>query len=510
MRFLVFVLAMLALGVSAARAERSISFVAYDATPEHGAVILPVREGDVMGGAVSDVNEATDGALARAIADAGYTGAEGATLTLFGLQPYTRIDLIGLGDGALDRNAFETFGARAGKLVRDADTVSTRILWSGAEEAGAHIAFGARLGAYAFNVYKTTDVTPVGETLEIAVANADDAASAWSGDWRHLADAVTLGRDLATEPPNVLYPESFVERARAAFRGVDDVTIRVLGVREMERLGMGAHLGVGQGSVRPPRLLVIEYDGGQPGDAPIVFAGKGVTFDSGGLSLKSPTGMLRMKADMTGAAVVTSAALAIAKRGAPANVVAIAALAENMPDAGAQRPSDVVRTMSGRTVEIISTDAEGRLVLIDAVTYAQREYDPAVLIDVATLTGSVIRALSDEYAGLFTRHDALADDMIAAGAASGEELWRLPLHPNYYRQIHSPIADIKNSGAGNPGAGVGAAVIGTFVAEDVPWAHLDIAGRDHRDKGDDAPLEPVGYTAFGVRLLDQFVRGRTE
>jgi leucyl aminopeptidase len=315
---------------------------------------------------------------------------------------------------------------------------------------------------------------------------------------------VYFARDLISEPVNVIYPESFVDRAREAFKGVDRVRIKVLDEREMARLEMGALLGVGMGSERPPRLLVVEYRGG--GDKPpVVFAGKGVTFDTGGISLKSGNGVWKMKYDMSGAAAATGTVLALARREAPVNAVAIAALVENMPSQKAQRPGDVRKTGSGKTIEVINTDAEGRLILSDAVWYAQREYDPALLVDLATLTGSVRVAVGPVYAGLFTRDDAIAEALLAAGKASGEALWRLPLHEAWREAIKSDIADIKNvSGSSQGGASVGAEVIGSFVEEDTPWAHLDIAGKAWAEKPE--PTVPKGAVGFGVRLLDRLVR----
>ena len=494
---------------STALADRAVTFAPYAGAPAEGAVIIPMRSNE-LGGPAAEINRRTGGALARAISAAGYEADKGATLTLFALGPYDRIDLVGLGDGGVDRRALEDFGAQAAAAVDGAEADTVTLLWpeGGPSGEAAHIRFGMALGQYEFNKYKSSedaaDAVEDPGYLVIATSAADQARAAWENDWAHLADAVIMARNLQTEPGNVIYPESFVAHYQEAFRGVRDVRINVLDVDDMERLGMGALLGVGQGSIRPPRLMTISYSGGPRGEAPVVFAGKGITFDSGGLSLKPGSSMAQMKADMTGAAVVSSTVLALAKRGARVNAVAVAALAENMPDGGAQRVSDVVRTMSGKTIEIISTDAEGRLVLADGVYYAQQEFDPKILVDVATLTGSVSVALSDEYAGLFSRHDSLAEQLTAAGKASGEEVWRLPLHSNYKKQINSPIADIKNSGAGNPGAGVGAAVIGTFVEEDTVWAHLDIAGMDFRS--DALPTVPNGYTAYGVRLLDQLVR----
>jgi leucyl aminopeptidase len=278
----------------------------------------------------------------------------------------------------------------------------------------------------------------------------------------------------------------------------------VLDVAEMGRLGMGSILSVGAGSARPPRMLIVQYRGAGAPAVPVALAGKGITFDSGGISLKPGEGMWAMKGDMAGAAAVVGTVLSLAKSQAPVHVVGIAALAENMPGGAATRPGDVVKAMNGRTIEVLNTDAEGRLVLADAVVYAERQYRPAAIVDVATLTGAVTTALGDEYAGLFSRSDALAGQLLAAGSATGEELWRLPLHPNYAKDMQSDIADIKNVVEGGaPGAGLGAHFIGYFV-ERTPWAHLDIASVDLR--GTALPTVPAGLSGFGVRLLDRFVR----
>jgi leucyl aminopeptidase len=318
-----------------------------------------------------------------------------------------------------------------------------------------------------------------------------------------LAEGVRFARDLVNEPANVIYPASFVARTRAAFEGVENVTIEVLDQADMRSLGMGAIAGVGQGSPRGARLMLVTYRGANT--APMVLAGKGITFDTGGISIKSNTGMWEMKGDMSGAAATTGALLSLAKSKAPVHVVAVAALAENMPGANAQRPGDVVRTLSGKTIEIRSTDAEGRLVLADGIEYAVREKQPFALVDIATLTGSAGRALGPEYAALFAREDAHADAGLSASEKTGEALWRLPLHPAYAKAIKSNIADIKNSNTSPaPGASAGAHFIGYFVPEDLPWMHIDMAAVDRTDSS--RPLIPAGARGFGVMLLDELAR----
>lgn len=494
-------------------AQRSIGFGAY-ALPGEGVLTVPVltdAEGQaILGSAVADVDEATGGRLAAALAEAAFTGAEGETLTLYGIAPYARIDLVGVGEAPLDRLAAEDFGGRAAALNDGANGKTLNLLWpsEGSDAGAARVAFGFRLGDYRFDRYQASRLDPASRgDVRVLGARHEDAAERFGTDLEHLADAIYLARDMSSEPANVIYPQSFVDRFEAAFDGVRNVDIEVLDEKDLERLGMGAHLGVGKGSQRPPRLLVIEYDGGGDGP-PLVLAGKGITFDTGGISLKPGDNMWQMKSDLTGAAVVSATVLAAAKRGAPVKVVALAALAENMPSGNANRPGDVLTTMSGKTIEIKSTDAEGRLVLSDAVQYAQSEYAPDVLIDVATLTGSVGRALGVYYGGLFGHDEALMDQLRSAGEASGEELWRLPLDERYYAQNASTIADVRNGGSGRAGASTGAAFIGFFVDEDQPWAHLDIAGVDHLDAA--WPTVPAGYSGWGVRLLDQYIRTNRE
>ena len=495
---------------SVAEAQRTIEFSDYD-VPEGGALAVPARateSGDLLlEGVLADVDEQTGGRLAEALAEAEFKGAEEATLTLYGLTPFGRIDVIGLGSEPVGRLAAEDFGGLAARLNDGSRGGTLQVLWNEAGAGADRVAFGFRLGDYRFDRYQS-DRLDLADRGDVRILGADpDAEDRFEEGLVHLADAIVLARDLASEPGNVMYPESFVSRIRDAFEDVDDVTIKVLDEEDLQRLGMGAHLGVGSGSSRPPRLLVIEYDGGGR-EAPLVLAGKGITFDTGGISLKPGDNMWHMKSDMSGAAVVSATVLAAAKRGAEANLVALAALAENMPSGTAIRPGDVLTTMSGKTIEIKSTDAEGRLVLADAVQYGQKEYEPDVLIDVATLTGSVGRALGEYYAGLFGHDEDLMTQLLAAGDASGETLWRLPLDDRYYAQNDSTIADVRNGGSGRAGASIGAAFIGFFVDEDQVWAHLDIAGVDQLDAP--WPTVPAGYSAWGIRLLDEYIRSERE
>ncbi len=334
----------------------------------------------------------------------------------------------------------------------------------------------------------------------------DGTETAWEIETA-IAEGVEFTRQLVTEPANAIYPASFVDRCEAAMAGMG-LTLRVLGPDEMRTLGMGALLGVAQGSAREARLLVMEWKGGPQGERPLALVGKGVTFDTGGISIKPAAGMEDMKWDMGGAGVVAGTMLALAKRGAKANVVGLCGLVENMPDGNAQRPGDVVTSMSGQTIEVINTDAEGRLVLCDVLTYAQREFDPAAIIDLATLTGAIIVSLGHEYAGLFTNSEDLCAKIDKAGKDTGEPVWRFPLGKAYDKMIDSPIADMKNMGARYGGSITAAQFLQRFIEDDRPWAHLDIAGMVWADKP--GATWDKGATGYGVRLLDAFVRENLE
>ncbi len=494
---------------AAAGAETRFEFASFE-IPANGRIVVPVAEGDSLSGVAATIDQRTNGALTAAAGEASFTGAAESTLTLYGVAPYSRIDLIGVGADAVTRSTAEDFGGAASALLSGAEGGSVQILWApdnaDAEATAARVAFGYLLRSYRFDRHQEDKVDPA--TLPVVrLLSDDDSAASFNDDLVHLAAGVYLARDMSSEPANVVWPQVFVDRVREQFRGLRNVNIEVLDERDLERLGMGAHLGVGQGSSRPPRLLIIEYMAGGDG-APVVLAGKGITFDTGGISLKPNDNMWQMKGDLGGAGVVTGTVLAAARRGASVNVVALAALAENMPSGTAIRPGDVLTSMSGITIEIRSTDAEGRLVLSDAVHYGQVNYSPTVLIDVATLTGSVGRALGDEYAGVFGRHDELIEQISAASASANEAVWRLPLDDTHFKQIESQFADIINSGAGNPGASVGAAFIGSFVDEEQPWVHFDIAGVDYLEA--DQPTVPKGYSGWGVRTLDEYLRQHHE
>lgn len=367
----------------------------------------------------------------------------------------------------------------------------------------AYIASGYAMRHYSFDKYKTEKEDGVSKVTMIT-SQASDAEKQYQNDLRYVAEGVHMARNFATEPGLSLYPEAFAKQIKQRFKGMKNIKIDVLDVKDMKKQNMGAFIGVGKGSVHDPRLVIIEYTGASNKQPPIALAGKGITFDAGGISLKQNSGMWAMKSDLSGAAAVAGTMYAIASRSEKINVIGLMAMAENMPSGDAIRPGDVLETMQGTSIEIISTDAEGRLVLADTVYYAQQKYKPSMLLNIATLTGSAGRALSDEYAALVTRDFALSLEMMEVGKRSGELVWPLPLHPNHFKQLKSPIADIKNSGAGNPGASIGAAVIGTFVDESLPWVHIDIAGVDWLTE--DIDVAPKGSQGWGVRFMDQLIR----
>lgn len=497
---------MLWLGVAAsAAADQAFEFEPFG-IPENGRIVLPVAGGESLSGVAKTIDEQTNGAVAVAAREAKFTGEAGSALTLYGVSPFSRVDLIGVGSEPITRVEAENFGGTASALLGDTEGGTVQILWpqENADPAAtaARVAFGYRLRSYRFDHHKEEpvdrDALPV-----IKLLSDDGSADQFTNDLAYVADGVFFARNMSSEPANIIYPQSFVDRVRQAFKGLENVSIKVLDEKDIQRLNMGALWGVGKGSARPPRLLIVEYMGGGD-EAPVVLAGKGITFDTGGISLKQNKNMWMMKGDLGGAGVVTGTVLAAAKRGAPVNVIALSGLAENMPSGSAIRPGDLLSSMSGLTIEISSTDAEGRLVLSDTVYYGQVTYEPRVLIDVATLTGSVGRALGDEYAGIFGRHDGIIEQLLVASKAAGEGVWRLPLDDAHFKQIESEYGDVVNGGVGNPGASAGAAFIGSFVEEDQVWAHLDIAGVDYAEK--DRPTVPRGYSGWGVRTLDEYLR----
>ncbi len=378
-------------------------------------------------------------------------------------------------------------------------------------DQGTKMAEGLKMRSYRFDKYKTKLKASDKPKLKTATFMLDDFSAAkkvFDGQ-EQVVEGVFTTRDVVNEPANVLYPESLAERARGLKKL--GVKVDVLDEKKMEKLGMGALLGVGQGSAFESKLIVMEYKGNPKAKdkRPVAFVGKGVTFDTGGISIKPAANMDEMKGDMAGSGAVLGLMHALAARKAKVNVVCVIGAVENMPSSTAQRPGDIVKSMSGQTIEVLNTDAEGRLVLADALWYTQDKYDPQYMIDLATLTGAVVVALGREYAGLMSNDDKLANMLFETSKKVGEKLWQLPLDDAYDKAINSPIADVQNIAKNGTGAGTitAAHFLKRFVNK-TKWAHLDIAAVEWSKSNSD--LSPIGATGFGVRLLDRFIRDNFE
>ncbi len=499
------------------------------ALPKTGALVVLATEADAkakrqaarLSAAGEALDGASDGALGRALAAANFKGARGRTLTV--LTPHglaaRRVVVVGLGKpgSVTDLVAQEAGGALWAELARSGETACAVAAEAPpgvrlkAPDLAANVGFGARLRSYRFDKYRTKEKPEDKPKLAEVALHVKGAAAARRAfaPLEAVADGVFVTRDLVSEPANVIYPESLAAEARKLARL--GVKIEVLDEKRMQKLGFGALLGVGQGSARPPRLVVMRWDGGPrtgPRAQPLAFLGKGVTFDTGGISIKPSKGMEDMKWDMGGAGVVIGLMTALAGRKAKVNVIGVVGLVENMPSGTAQRPGDIVRSYSGQTIEVLNTDAEGRLVLADALWYTQERFKPRFMVDLATLTGAIIVSLGNVHAGLFSNDDRLAKQLEEAGKAVGEKLWRLPLDEAYDKAMDSKVADVQNISSGGGAGSITAAQFLQRFVNKVPWAHLDIAGVTWSSK--DAPTVPQGGTAFGVRLLDRFVGANFE
>ena len=486
-----------------------VGFVPFSTAPK-GVLVVFTDESMKFGPASRKLLAGAENSIKRAASAAEFKGKSGSALDLLAPQGLKVGRLIVAGTGKAGSVKEEDFiklgGAVTGKLGSSASAVTlVAELPSGAMKPhqAANVAAGARLRGYKFDRYKTkTKDKDKALVAQVSVAVADVAATrkAFTRD-ANIVDGVLLARELVNEPPNVLFPAEFARRA-AQLRKLG-VQVDILDVKAMTKLGMGALLGVSQGSYHEGRMVVMRWNGAaNKADKPVAFVGKGVCFDTGGISIKPAGSMEDMKGDMGGAACVVGLMQALAARKAKANVVGAIGLVENMPDGNAQRPGDIVTSMSGQTIEIINTDAEGRLVLADVLWYVARKFKPKFMIDLATLTGAIMVALGTEYAGLFSNNDELAERLIKAGLATGERVWRMPLGPEYDKQIDSKFADMKNA-AGRWGGSITAAQLLQRFVDDVPWAHLDIAGT-----GMVAPSSDINTSwgsGYGVRLLDHLV-----
>lgn len=495
-----------------------IGFSGQALTEAHARVVLVSAEAakGTLTGPAAAIDAAGGGALARALKAGRFEGDAVALVEILapaGMEA-TRLLVVGLGAAdKADAGVFERIGAAIVARFQTSGETRVSVDMVGVvaaiplAEAAAHLAMGVRLRGWRFDQYRTTMKPKTKPTLAAVDVVGADGAEVFFARLDAVAGGVARTRGLVSEPANIVYPESFVERSMdLAALGIE---LTVLGEDEMRTLGMGALLGVSQGSVREAKLMAMRWNGlGEAAGKPVVLVGKGVTFDTGGISIKPAAGMEDMKWDMGGAGAVTGAMHALAARKAKAHVVGIVGLVENMPDGNAQRPGDVVVTMDGQTVEVINTDAEGRLVLCDAITWAQKEYAPEVIVDLATLTGAIIVSLGHEYGGMFSNDDGLAKQLAAAGAAVGEKLWRMPMGEAYDKSIDSAIADMKNVGPREGGSITAAQFIKRFVKPGVKWAHLDVAGMVWASKA--GALMDKGATGFGVRLLDRFIADNFE
>ena len=479
-------------------------------TPAKGVLVLFCEDELKFGSAARRALAPTGDLVQRAAAADRFKGKNGSVLDLVtpaGLE-VPRLLIVGVGKvrDLKARDFVKLGGAAMGRIPAGASDVTlVADLADGAfkPERAADMALGVQLRGYTFERYKTKrkeeEERPAKVKVKIAVARVAAAEKAFAPR-AAVAGGVAIARDLVNEPANVLYPEEFARRAGGLKKL--GVAIDVLDIKEMKKLGMNALLGVGQGSQHESRTVIMRWNGGKRGAAPLAFVGKGVCFDTGGISIKPAGNMEDMKGDMAGAACVVGLMHALAGRKAKVNAVGAIGIVENMPDGKAQRPGDIVTTMSGQTIEIINTDAEGRLVLSDLLHYVNKRFKPKFMIDLATLTGAIIVALGQEYAGLFANDDKLAERLVEVGNEIGERVWRMPLGPEYDKMIDSKFADMKNTGGRYGGAITAAQLLQRFV-DKTPWAHLDIAGTAIGSPQTD--INRSWGSGYGVRLLDGLI-----
>lgn len=445
-----------------------------------------------------------------------FKGKSGQVLSILNADlKFPRILLLGLGNKkAITTNSLQSAGGKLASYLNASEISNITLCVEGnygsklsASDIACNIAFGAKLKNYMFNKYfvnRKNEYKIFLNKLSVALEASSEAQKSFR-DLNVIAEGVYFARDLVSQPPNILYPESYAEEC-IKLEKKSKLKVSVLTVKDMQKLGMGALLGVGQGSIRESRLVVLEWSGHPKGkkEAPVAFVGKGVTFDSGGISIKPSTGMADMKYDMAGSAAVVGVMKVLAERKAKVNAIGVIGLVENMPDGNAQKPADVVTSMSGQTIEIDNTDAEGRLVLADALWYTQDKYKPKFMVNLATLTGAMVVALGEGgYAGLFSNDDKLAQQITEVGEEVNEKNWRFPLHEFFDKQINSEIADVRNTGTGRGAGSITAAQFLQRFVNKCKWAHLDIAGMAWDKNGND--VTPKGATGYGVRLLNQLV-----
>ena len=503
--------------------QTALSF-ASKTTPADGVAVVLVEEGPRLSAAAEDLDKKSKGLLTKAIGITRFKGKKEQTVDLIAPQglKFARVVVVGLDKpGSYEPEDWVSLGGTVRGLLsgKEAPAAHIYLETAGGEVAASDVAsfaLGALLRGYKFKKYKSKARKKEGaagdandKSLKKIVIHCDDpkAAGQAFGWGRALADGVMLARDLVNEPANILGPAEFAAKAKELSKL--GVQVEVLGPKQLEKLGMNALLAVGRGSVKPSHVAVMQWKGaGAKSGEPLAIVGKGVTFDTGGISLKPAAGMEDMKGDMAGAACVVGLMHELAARKAKVNVVGIVGLVENMPGGNAQRPGDVVTAMSGQTIEVLNTDAEGRMVLADCLWYVQERFKPKAVINLATLTGAVMVALGKEHAGIFSNNDELANKLIAAGNATGEKLWRLPLGPKYDKMIDSKVADMKNTGGKWGGSISAAQFLQRFIKEGTPWAHLDIAGTAMSSV--DSEINRSWGSGFGVRLLDRLIADQYE
>ncbi|QIG50693.1 leucyl aminopeptidase [Nordella sp. HKS 07] len=478
--------------------------------PKAGVLVVLCPEGGKLFGIAAEADKRSGGHLSRAVKAISFEAKREQILDLVAPEklPLQRIILVGLGDPAklVAREAELLGGVIAGYLQAgkvESASIAADVATSGldAAEFAALLASGAALRTYSFDRYKSKKPAngKALSSLTVLTGQAAKAKKAFA-DYEAIAQGVHFARDLVNEPANKLNPVEFAARVKVNAKA--GLAVEILTPAQMKKLGMGALLGVAQGSVNEPRLVVMRWQGGKKGDKPLAFIGKGVTFDTGGISIKPAAGMEDMKGDMGGAACVAGLMLALARRKAKVNAVGVIGLVENMPDGNAQRPGDIVTSMSGKTIAVLNTDAEGRLVLADALWYTQDRFKPKFMINLATLTGAIMVALGKEHAGLFSNNDELATRLYDQGLATGEKVWRMPLAPEYDKMLDFEVADMKNIGGRNAGAITAAQFLQRFV-NNVPWVHLDVAGTAM--DSNKSPINQSWGSGWGVRLLNRLV-----
>ncbi len=478
-------------------------------------LVVFIYDGGKSSPSATVLDKQVDGAIKTALASGKFIGKKGQALSIIAPKGLKLARLVLLGAGKekdFDLLAAQSIGGTLTAHLNSNGAKKAHVLVDfpagskiHADSIAANMAFGAILRSYTFDKYYTKKKPEEKHTLaeiEFSVKNAKGAEKSYDV-LEKMINGIFFTRDLVSEPPNIIYPDSLAKKCKQLT--ALGVTVEVLDVAHMQKLGMGALLGVGQGSAKDSRLVVMQWKGGNKSEAPLAFVGKGVTFDTGGISIKPAANMHEMKYDMAGAGAVIGLIKTLAGRKAKVNAVGVVGLVENMPDGNAQRPGDVVTSMSGQTIEVLNTDAEGRLVLSDALWYTQERFNPSLIIDLATLTGAIVVALGTSRAGLFSNNDKLAEHLSEAGKKSGEEVWRLPLADVYDKQINSDIADMQNIGKDREAGSITAAqFLQRFIKDEkTPWAHLDIAGVAWAHK--DMDVTPKGATAFGIRLLNQLI-----